>query len=96
MADGLFKTIAAELRQAAPQMVDQFKLVMQKIYQKHDWQEHGGAPLLGVNGYCLICHGRSEAKAIKNAIRLAKQLTVSKVNEKIVETIQRSIPVEED
>ena len=53
-------------------------------------------PLLGVGGYCLICHGRSESKAIKNAIRVGKQLVTSGVNEKIVETIAHSIPVEEE
>src|SRR5207245_3908044 len=48
MAEGLFKTIAAELQEVAPTLVDQFKPVMQKIYQKHDWRDYGGAPLLGV------------------------------------------------
>jgi len=96
MADGLFRTIAAEVKQAAPELVEQFNPIMKKIYANHDWQEYGGAPLLGVDGYCLICHGKSEARAIKNAIRVAKQLTTSKINEKIVETIARSIPVEEE
>ena len=59
-------------------------------------QEYGGAPLLGVNGYCLICHGRSESKAIRNAIRVAKQLVASNVNEKIVALVEKSIPVGED
>ena len=36
-----------------------------------DYAEYGGVPLLGVNGVCIICHGRSQAKAIKNAIRAA-------------------------
>lgn len=71
------------------------KPVMKKIYAKHDWQEYGGAPLLGVGGYCLICHGRSEARAIKNAIRVGKDLVTSKINEKIVEQISKSIQVEE-
>jgi len=66
--------------------------VMKKIYQKHDWQEHGGAPLLGVNGYCLICHGRSESRAIRSAIRVGKQLADSGLNKKIVEEIAASIP----
>jgi glycerol-3-phosphate acyltransferase PlsX len=94
MADGLFQTIAAELREAAPGMVEQFKPVMQKIYAKHDWQEYGGAPLLGVNGYCLICHGRSQARAIKNAIRVAKQLVASGINQTIVQTIKSAIAPE--
>jgi glycerol-3-phosphate acyltransferase PlsX len=76
-------------------LLDQFKPVMKKIYAKHDWQEAGGAPLLGVGGYCLICHGRSDAKAIMNAIRVGKQLVKSGVNEKIMEKVARSIPVVE-
>ena len=48
-------------------------------------------PLLGVGGYCIICHGRSEAKAIKNAIRVGKQLVASGVNKKIVDFIAKSI-----
>ena len=59
MAEGLFQTILAELQEFAPDLLEQFKPVMKKIYSKHDWQEYGGAPLLGVGGYCLICHGRS-------------------------------------
>src|SRR5205807_10428692 len=42
MAEGLFKTIAAELQEFAPTLVEQFKPVMQKIYQKHDWRDYGG------------------------------------------------------
>ena len=59
------------LQEYAPDLLEQFKPVMKKIYQKHDWQEYGGAPLLGVGKYCLICHGRSDSRAIKNAIRAA-------------------------
>ena len=92
LAEGLFKTIGAELEEAAPHLVEPFKPVMKKIFAKHDWQEYGGAPLLGVGGYCLICHGRSDARAIKNAIRVGKQLVISGVNQKIVEEIAASIP----
>jgi glycerol-3-phosphate acyltransferase PlsX len=95
MADGLFKTIAAELQEAAPNLVKEFQPVMNKIYAKHDWQEYGGAPLLGVDGYCLICHGKSQSRAIKNAIRVAKQLTISKINDKIVQTLEKIAAVEE-
>jgi phosphate acyltransferase len=94
MAEGLFQTIAAELQEFDPGLLEQFKPVMKKIYQKHDWQEYGGAPLLGVNGYCLICHGRSDSKAIKNAIRVGKQLAGSGINQKIVEEIRQSIAPE--
>ena len=96
MAEGLFQTILSELGEADPSLLPQLQPVLKKIYQKHDWQEYGGAPLLGVNGYCLICHGRSDAKAIKNAIRVGKQLCTSRVNEHIIEDVEKSIPVKED
>src|SRR2546423_983923 len=87
IAEGMFQTILSEIQAIAPELLDQFKPVMKKIYTNHDWQEYGGAPLLGVGGYCIICHGRSEAKAIKNAIRVGKQLVASGVNKKIGEFI---------
>jgi glycerol-3-phosphate acyltransferase PlsX len=95
IAEGMFQTIMAELSEFAPDLLEQFKPVMKKIYHKHDWQEYGGAPLLGVGGYCLICHGRSESRAIKNAIRVAKQLVTSGVNQKIIERIEATVPSEE-
>jgi glycerol-3-phosphate acyltransferase PlsX len=48
-----------------------------------DYTEYGGAPLLGVRGVCVIGHGRSNAKAIKNAIRVAAGLSRARINEKI-------------
>ncbi|MBV9760664.1 MAG: phosphate acyltransferase PlsX [Acidobacteriaceae bacterium] len=48
-----------------------------------DYSEYGGAPLLGLNGICIICHGRSNAKAIRNAIRVAKEFAEANLNERI-------------
>jgi glycerol-3-phosphate acyltransferase PlsX len=95
IAEGLFQTILAELQEDAPDLMDAFKPVLKKIYGKHDWQEYGGAPLLGVGGYCMICHGKSEARAIMNAVRVGKTIKNSGVNERIVEQIEKSIPGEE-
>lgn len=50
-----------------------------------DYSEFGGAPLLGVKGVCIICHGRSNANAIKNAIRVAVDFAGGHVNQKIEE-----------
>ncbi len=44
-----------------------------EVRKQLDYTEYGGAPLLGVNGVVIIAHGRSDAKAIKNALRVAKQ-----------------------
>ncbi|HCE46888.1 MAG TPA: phosphate acyltransferase PlsX [Lentisphaeria bacterium] len=48
-----------------------------------DYEEYGGAPLLGVNGICIIGHGSSSPKAIKNAIRVAGEMVESKVTDHI-------------
>ena len=54
IAEGMFQTILAEINEHAPHLAEPFKPVMKKIFSRHDWQEYGGAPLLGVGGYCLI------------------------------------------
>jgi len=46
---------------------------MRKVFKILDYAEYGGAPLLGVQGVCIICHGSSTVSAIKNAIRVAVQ-----------------------
>ncbi len=48
-----------------------------------DYSEYGGAPLLGVKGGCIVCHGRSNANAIKNAIRVARDFALNRITEKI-------------
>jgi len=55
-----------------------------------DYSEYGGAPLLGVRGVCIICHGRSNANAIRNAIRVAKEFSEGKVNQLIEAELARS------
>jgi glycerol-3-phosphate acyltransferase PlsX len=52
-----------------------------------DYQEYGGASLLGVNGNFIIAHGRSQAKAIRNAIGLAKQVVEHDICQKIKENM---------
>ena len=96
MAEGLFQSILAEVQLAGSSLLQQIQPLFKNLRDKHDYQEHGGAPLLGVNGYCLICHGRSDSKAIKNAIRLGKQLVNSDINTKIVRQIEKSIPSGEE
>ncbi|MEP9412455.1 MAG: phosphate acyltransferase PlsX [Candidatus Brocadia sp.] len=57
---------------------------------KMDFTEYGGVPLLGVNGVCIICHGRSDSKAIQNAVRVALQLSKNKINEHIVSELEKA------
>ena len=58
-----------------------------------DYAEYGGAPLLGINGTGIVCHGRSNAKAIKNAIKVAAEMVRNKVNGHIVQILSESNPV---
>ena len=51
-----------------------------KVAKRGDPSEYGGAPLVGINGTCIICHGNSSPKAITNAIVLAQDLTDSQFN----------------
>ena len=53
-----------------------------------DYSEYGGAPLLGVKGVCIICHGRSNPNAIKNAIRVAAEFAGGKINQRIEEELR--------
>jgi len=57
------------------------------LKKRMDYSEYGGAPLLGVRGGCIVCHGRSNAKAIKNAIRVARDFAVNRIDQKIQERV---------
>jgi len=52
-----------------------------------DYAEYGGAPLLGLKGTGIVCHGRSNSRAIKNAIFVASELVQNKVNDRIMELL---------
>jgi len=59
--------------------------------KKVDHSETGGAPLLGINGVCIIAHGSSSPKAIKNAIKRAKELIEKKINQHIQDDIELNL-----
>lgn len=56
---------------------------LKKVFKKVDYTEYGGALLLGLKGVCIIGHGRSNPNAVKNAVRLAKNFVMSKVQDRI-------------
>jgi glycerol-3-phosphate acyltransferase PlsX len=61
--------------------------VMKELQKRHDSEEYGGAPLLGVSGVVTICHGNSRSRAIANAFRAAATCVRMQVNERIVEAV---------
>jgi glycerol-3-phosphate acyltransferase PlsX len=68
---------------------------LQNLVSRYDYSEFGGAPLLGIDGICIICHGSSGDRAIKNALGVAAQYARSKLNESIEQELAKS-PVPDD
>jgi phosphate acyltransferase len=68
-----------------------------KAFRKRiDYAEYGGAPLLGIDGTGMICHGGSNAKAVMNAVRLAWEYASKQVNVKMVQELQRNSQTVDD
>jgi glycerol-3-phosphate acyltransferase PlsX len=70
-------------KMGAIMMKPSFKRIGKKVH----YEETGGAPLLGVNGTCIIGHGRSSPRAVRNAIRVAEYMVKQDLNKHIVEAI---------
>ncbi len=87
LATGLLTKIARDVVEADPKLAEAFKPILKKFYTDYDYHEYGGAPLLGVNGVSMICHGSSEARTIINAIVRVKQFGTAGVNTHIVEQL---------
>ena len=87
MAVGVIRAALQELASMLPEQLEGVKQIGKNIMQKYDFNEYGGAPLLGVAGVCLICHGASDYRAIKHAVGGAAAFTRHHVNERITELL---------
>lgn len=65
------------------------KPVLKQQFSRFDYSEYGGLPLLGVDGICIIAHGKSDSKAIQNAIREAIEFGKYQVNKHIISELER-------
>jgi glycerol-3-phosphate acyltransferase PlsX len=63
---------------------------LKKLQTRYEYHEFGGAPLLGIRGACIICHGSSDARAIKNALRVAAIMAEDRVGAEIVKQLARA------
>jgi phosphate acyltransferase len=81
LSDALLSMIRAEMTRSLPNKLAAAVLRsdMRKMGKRLDYAEYGGFPLLGINGSAIIAHGRSNARAIKNAIRVARETAESGV-----------------
>jgi phosphate acyltransferase len=73
LAEGLFKTIVQEIKAESAELLPRFEPIIDRIWKRHDFAEYGGAPLLGLRKVAIICHGRSDQRAICNAVRVCTE-----------------------
>lgn len=89
ISEGLVDALVSMLKEALSSTLSAKvgSLLSRQAYEdfkkRVDYTESGGVPLLGIKGVCVICHGRSNANAIKNAIRVAADFSSRGINEKI-------------
>ena len=97
LSAGIFKAIAAEVFSIDPELAMRFEPVVKSLYAKHDYHEYGGAPLLGVNGVCMIAHGSAVARTITNAVLRGREFVRSGVNTMISDSLASlaDLPTEE-
>jgi len=88
-ADFLFRTLREELPKSPFGLLGGLLIRgrVAKIRARIDWREFGGAPLLGIDGVAVVAHGRSDARAIKNAIRVTKEAAEHDLVGKIREAV---------
>ena len=84
----LFAALKAEVAKLLPQLPAEAggKVVagLKELKQRYEYAEFGGAPLLGIRGACIICHGSSDQRAIKNAIRVAAIMAEDRISAEII------------
>ena len=91
-ADFLFRNLRDEIPKTARGKLGGLLIRdgVRKLRDRIDWREFGGAPLLGIDGVAVVAHGRSDARAIKNAIRVAKEAVENQLVGKIRAEVGKS------
>jgi len=87
----LFTTLREELALLMPDLPGdaghKVAASLKRLKTRFEYEEFGGAPLLGIRGACIICHGASGARAIKNALRVAGTMAADRLGDLIVEQL---------
>jgi glycerol-3-phosphate acyltransferase PlsX len=94
--DFAMKMVAKEVLGKLASERQQAQEAIGALVSRYDYHEAGGAPLLGIDGICIICHGSSGERAIMNALAVAARYARAKLNELIVQELETSPPVGED
>jgi glycerol-3-phosphate acyltransferase PlsX len=92
VCEGLFEFVLKMTAQSLDQALTVEKMqglgAIKALSEKYDYASVGGAPLLGVDGICIICHGSSKERAIKNALQLAAKEIDAGLNQHIVKELE--------
>src|ERR1700694_1593212 len=91
-ADFLFRNLREEIPKTTGGKIGGLLIRngVRRLRNRIDWREFGGAPLLGIDGVAVVAHGRSDARAIKNAIRVAKEAVDNQLVSKIRAEVGKS------
>jgi phosphate acyltransferase len=99
VCEGLFefvmRMVAHEMHKALDAERPKAHEALKGLIHRHDYSAYGGAPLLGIDGICIICHGSSGERAIKNALMVAAQYAQAGLNAKIVQELAM-VPAADD
>jgi glycerol-3-phosphate acyltransferase PlsX len=87
MAEFMLKAIGGAMMEQLTAERDVARASLQKLARQYHYAEAGGAPLLGIDGICIICHGSSDARSIGNALRVATTFQNRQINTRIVEEL---------
>jgi glycerol-3-phosphate acyltransferase PlsX len=93
ISEGLWETIHAILKGEAKDNIRArvayflMRRAIRRLEKRLDYSEYGGAPLLGIDGNCVVSHGASNGKAIMNAILLASDLAKNRFNERLIQEL---------
>jgi glycerol-3-phosphate acyltransferase PlsX len=94
--DFVMKVVGKEIFATLKNELPLAQQALGNIIKRYDYHELGGAPLLGVDGICIICHGSSKERAIENALHLAAKQARAKLNELIVAELAAAMPAQSE
>ncbi|NLA75337.1 MAG: phosphate acyltransferase PlsX [Deltaproteobacteria bacterium] len=89
LAEGVAESIASRFVSGLPHIIRDIdnKIFIRDFKESLDYAKYGGAPVLGINGVSIVCHGHSSEKAVKNAIRMAYSYVRNKTGELLVNSL---------
>jgi len=87
MAEFVLKSVGSALMKDLDTERDLAMKSLSRLTEQFHYQESGGAPLLGIDGICIICHGSSDHRSIRNALKMATEIDNRHINSQIMELL---------